>query len=835
MLESSKVGINFAGKDGFFWFIGQVTADYAWRDKNNQNVELGYRAKVRILGHHPPESAEEGGIDDEDLPWAHFLVSPQFGSGHNRGGTSFGLQGGETVFGFFLDGEEGQQPIVVGLFHANSTIEPLKTWEKVLGGKSSGFGPFTADKSLEVGKHITGSHGKVPIESGGIIDSDDKIVESKVAGDEGVKKPEETTEQFHERTKGNAKEHGKIQVINQVLHDKPETVEVAQKCITPGGAMGEVSKVLQSFVDEVSGLEQFQIGTQEMHIDPVLNRIVDMDKLISKASNKIAGGFSATIRQARKEMLKEVDTKVSEAVNFLDPSHLIKNLEVRKQTDQVYCLIENVINGLKDFVGDFLKGMVGNLLQFPLCAAEQFLGGLISGISDKIQGMIGPALSSISSLAGGISLPPFGDMMGKALNIAQAGLALLECEGNECEPEPLDWKTNMGPDPKKMLDFGRMKGLASGLSSLGGLGDAIKDPMGALGGMFPGIGVPSLSGAVSGALGGGVLGGAVGGALGGGGISGAIGGALGGGALSGTAIGGALSGVGGALAGATGAISQVQGIAGTVSTLKGALSGGIPGGMANLVGGCDPFTKNCGSPKLSIFGGGGSGAVGKAVINSIGKVVGVNMTSLGSGFKAPPFVTITDNCDNGKGATATADIDLDKDSPTYGQIKDIIITNTGGGYVGPGVIDTVVIDDETGEETTVPTGTTTLPDGTVIPIITGGGSGTADDDGIDVIGEVGGIQVLTPGIGYKPGDTITTPSGGVITPIIDERGRILGADPSTQVDVGLIDIPKLTINTSTGFGAIIRPITRFTKVQDYEDPIVPEAKLIRVVDCPRGF
>ena len=769
MLESSKVGINFAGKDGFYWFIGQVTADYAWRDKNNQNVELGYRAKVRILGHHPPESAAEGGIDDEDLPWAHFLVSPQFGSGHNRGGTSFGLQGGETVFGFFLDGEEGQQPIVVGLFHANSTIEPLKTWEKVLSGKSSGFGPFTADKSLEVGKHITGSHGKIPIESGGIIDSDDKIVESKVAGDEGVKKPEETTEQFHDRTKGNAKNHGKIQVINQVINDKPDTVEVAQKCVTPGGAMGEVSKVLQAFVDEVSGLEPFE----DKHIDPVLNRIVDMDKLISKASNKIAGGFSATIRQARKEMLKEVDDQVSKAVSFLDPSHLIKNLEVRKQTDQVYCLIENVINGLKNFVGDFLKGMVGNLLQFPLCAAEQFLGGLISGISDKIQGMIGPALSSISSLAGGISLPPFSGMMGKALNIAQAGLALLECEGNECEAEPLDWKTNLGADPKKKLNFGRMMGLATGLGSLGGLGDAIKNPMGALGGMFPGIG------------------------------------------------------------NVTGAISQVQGLAGTVSSLKSGLSGGIPGGMSSLVGGCDPFTKNCGSPKLSIFGGGGSGAVGKAVINSIGKVVGVNMSSLGSGFTSAPFVTITDNCDNGKGATATADIDLDENSPTFGQIKDIIITNTGGGYVGPGVIDTI-LDDDTGEETTVTTGTTTLPDGTVIPITTTG-TGTSDDDGIDVIGEVGGIQVLTPGIGYKPGDTITTPSGGVITPIIDERGRILGADPSTQVDVGLIDIPKLTINTSTGFGAIIRPITRFTKVQDYEDPIVPEAKLIRVVDCPRGF
>ena len=104
-----------------------------------------------------------------------------------------------------------------------------------------------------------------------------------------------------------------------------------------------------------------------------------------------------------------------------------------------------------------------------------------------------------------------------------------------------------------------------------------------------------------------------------------------------------------------------------------------------------------------------------------------------------------------------------------------------------------------------------------------------------MIGEINGVQVISPGIGFKSGDTITTPSGGVIVPILDEKGRIIGVDPNTKVDVGLIDIPKLTVNTNTGFGAVLRPITRFTKVQDYEDPIVPDAKLIRVIDCPRGF
>ena len=783
MLESNRIGINFAGKDGFHWFIGQVTADYAWRDKNNQNVEAGFRAKVRILGHHPPESKAEGGIDDFDLPWAHFLVSPQFGAGHNRGGTSFALQGGETVFGFFLDGEEGQQPVILGCFYANSGAEVFDSWEDVKGKASSGFFPFENDKSLEVGKHLTLTNGEENITHGGITNSNNEI----------AKKKENGKKEFKDEFGG---------TINKHIDNETVNLEIAQKCIAPSGALGEASKVLQSFIDEVSGLEKFQ----DKHIDPVLNRIVDMDKLILKASNKIAGGFSATIRQARKEMLKEVDDQVSKAISFLDPAHLIKNLEIRKQTDQVYCLIENVLNGLQSFVGDFLKGLVGNLLQFPLCAAEQFFGGLISGISDKIQGLIGPSISSIQSVAGGISLPPFASMMDKAVKIAQAGLALLECEGNECEPEPLDWKINVGADPKKKLDFGRVINLASGLSAFGGLGDAINDPIGALSGIFPGI------------------------------------------------------------EGVTGAFSKLSGVSGDLLTLKQGVSGGIPTNMKSLIGGCDPFTKRCGPPKLSIFGGGGSGAIGKAVVNSIGKVVGVNMSDFGSGFTSPPFVTITDNCNNGKGATATAEVDLDENSPTFGQIKDIVITNSGGGYVGPGVIDTI-INVDTGEEVVTPTGTTTLPNGTVVPIsrpsvgtttlpdgtvvpITdtvtgtsagtgttgvGAGTGTADDEGIDVIGEVSGVQVISPGIGFKSGDTITTPSGGVIVPILDEKGRILGVDPNTKVDVGLIDIPKLTVNTNTGFGAVLRPITRFTKVQDYEDPIVPDAKLIRVIDCPRGF
>ncbi len=107
MIEQRLSKINFIGEDGFHWFIGQVTADPNWREFS---TKYGYRAKVRILGRHPATNE----VPDSELPWAHFLVPPNLGAGKNFGGTSFALQGGETVLGFFLDGSDMQQPIIMG-------------------------------------------------------------------------------------------------------------------------------------------------------------------------------------------------------------------------------------------------------------------------------------------------------------------------------------------------------------------------------------------------------------------------------------------------------------------------------------------------------------------------------------------------------------------------------------------------------------------------------------------------------------------------------------------------------------------------------------------------
>ena len=102
---------DYSGSDGFTWWVGEV-------ESNKDPMQLG-RCKVRIYGWHT------GGNDSEDylkkmpteaLPWAMCLV-PTDKAQVKQIGTTASLQEGAMVVGFFMDGEEGQIPMVMGAFH----------------------------------------------------------------------------------------------------------------------------------------------------------------------------------------------------------------------------------------------------------------------------------------------------------------------------------------------------------------------------------------------------------------------------------------------------------------------------------------------------------------------------------------------------------------------------------------------------------------------------------------------------------------------------------------------------------------------------------------------
>jgi len=97
------------------------------------------------------------------------------------------------------------------------------------------------------------------------------------------------------------------------------------------------------------------------------------------------------------------------------------------------------------------------------------------------------------------------------------------------------------------------------------------------------------------------------------------------------------------------------------------------GGSYVSPGGCYTGDFNCGV-NVQIFGGGGSGAVGAAVVNKIGQIVGVNLFNSGSGYTTPPFVSFVDP--GGCGNYASGHPNLNDN----GEVEDIVIDNPGIGY-----------------------------------------------------------------------------------------------------------------------------------------------------------
>ena len=95
---------NFFGRDQLMPFIAQV------EDVNDPKGS--HRCKVRCVGVHPKDKMGKQGLKTEDLPWARVGYSTQFAQ-QGRIGAKHGLLPGSWVFGFFLDGDDQQDPMIL--------------------------------------------------------------------------------------------------------------------------------------------------------------------------------------------------------------------------------------------------------------------------------------------------------------------------------------------------------------------------------------------------------------------------------------------------------------------------------------------------------------------------------------------------------------------------------------------------------------------------------------------------------------------------------------------------------------------------------------------------
>lgn len=251
---------------------------------------------------------------------------------------------------------------------------------------------------------------------------------------------------------------------------------------------------------------------------------------------------------------------------------------------------------------------------------------------------------------------------------------------------------------------------------------------------------------------------------------------------------------------------------------------------------CDTSVFKCGAPKITFFGGGGAGAVGEAIVDNIGKTIGVDLVSGGSNYSNPPFVSFEDSCED-TFTSGYAIIEDNRDSPNFGQVTSVVITSGGISPPADGRNEFGGIGDEFGDDDgtvgILPIDGGTGDEGTVGILPIDGGTGD-DRPGNDYIVCLVGFRVLNTGIGYTEEDSITlTPDVPNLNASVSmtEFGQIFDVQINDPI-CGLINIPEVIINSPTGNSAVIEPIVSFTRIENFDDASGDPDITINVGDNP---
>lgn len=472
MIEGSLLKSNYLGKDGFIWWIGQVAPAKVWRDeksapdagKNKKGETSGswaYRCKVRIIGYHP---FDRNVLPDNDLPWAHVMTTGAEATAQGGVGQTLRMTGGETAFGFFLDGDDGQQPVVVGCLHRNESVKNFAT-ENI----ADQMRPFTGhsgplkQSATQIRKQNDGVQGEPKTSSSPITD----IAFSKDIGD--------LTKTTREENKP-----GADQLIREDLASQQFGAE-GDICITRENGcndnlIGKISKILQEFIQFIGRIQDF-IGT---YIDPILNEFVDIVNEIKGFARRIVGVIKFIVNNLRGAIIKLVTSLFRDFIAKVLP--LPQHPPVAEATKNIiniiFCLFEKLIPLIIDYIVNLLTNMIGRAINAPMCAVEEFVAGILGKLMEFIDDLLGPVMSGLDWLLGGIG--KIGDVLGQISSIAQQILNFIGCDQLKCETAS-QWCSGTGSSKKgkdswsrtlKKLNF--MKGVnesidqALGSSSLFG-------------------------------------------------------------------------------------------------------------------------------------------------------------------------------------------------------------------------------------------------------------------------------------------------------------------------------------------------------------------------------
>ncbi len=369
MLDQSLLQSHFIGRDGFRWWIGQVPPVKEWSDQADYKG-WGLRVKVRILGYHPLDSSD---LSDENLPWAQVMLPTTAGSGAANFAQPPKISQGDMVIGFFLDGDNAQIPVIMGLLG--------RTSEWSTSGYKNPFTPFTGYttnipkpngrlKPDQTNENRVGSQ-----ESPVIVDpkkSGDKIPAYAAVGSKVV---------FAD-TCGDTS----FKTIKNELNNLLKFLQDAQNTVS------DISQRVNAAVDVITASINWVVGKMFDYLFKVLCGDENKEGLIPAGLNALYKTvFGSTLAATGNPGVAH-----QAGVSALEPFvPAVNALE-----DAIACVAANIMKLLKSIVRQLLNSLIQNVKNLVSCVVEQFLGTLVNSIVQAVADGLSTALSGVTSLLG---------------------------------------------------------------------------------------------------------------------------------------------------------------------------------------------------------------------------------------------------------------------------------------------------------------------------------------------------------------------------------------------------------------------------------------------------
>ena len=416
----------FVGKDGFSWWLGQIADSKVWKSNipglpvanNTETPGFGERYKVRIMGYH---TAAPDDLPDEQLPWATVMYPVTSGGGPGASFQSANLTQGTFVFGFFIDGEDAQQPVIMGALGYNDYNYVSSQY----GGREPRFTPFTGFEK-----------GKVSVYSVKENPGGDTPPLQGYGGSGGseITKPSRSTTVV-ESTQGSNSTIEQSSVEAKEAEKNPEPLAAPKKCKTSGSGLQQTLKnALQDIERTKKSVYKWQYNLSRDAADLE----AEIQKKIAKFTKKIMKWFKDILNNAQRDVTAFLNRKQKQFHDLLFPPDREKlKKSVETANDIIACLFKKIFANLGQFIFDFLQGATDKIINVANCVVDNLVGGILGQISSILDSVIKQAFGAFNAL---IALP--GEALGiagAALEIIVRALSLLSCDDDPECPQVNTW------------------------------------------------------------------------------------------------------------------------------------------------------------------------------------------------------------------------------------------------------------------------------------------------------------------------------------------------------------------------------------------------------------